>query len=101
MAEALELLARNSFDLVISNIRMPQMVGFQFHAELCRSSPGTPLIFVSGAALDSAQQQLLAETGCRLLSKPLPVTELRRVVQEALGKEAEGGREGAQSAGER
>jgi len=47
-AEALQLLEANHFDVVVTDLRMPQMDGVQFLTEVRRRHPDTVRITLSG-----------------------------------------------------
>jgi two-component system response regulator YesN len=46
--EAVELLQKQDFDLVITDIRMPEMDGLNLSKYIFRSAPGTTVIIISG-----------------------------------------------------
>jgi len=69
-AEALEMIAREHFDLYLLDNWLPGGSG----AELCRkireTDPTTPVVFYSGAALDSEREEALAAGAQAYLVKP-------------------------------
>src|SRR5689334_1246130 len=71
---------RGPFDLIISDVNMPQMNGFQFRREV-RALAGqerTAFLFVSGAD-PTVEVEIATELGeDRLLIKPFPRSDLRR-----------------------
>jgi len=46
--EALALFRNNTYDLVISDIEMPEMNGYELHAAIARENPDMKFIFLSG-----------------------------------------------------
>jgi CheY-like chemotaxis protein len=70
MAEALEMIAGGRFDLYLLDNWLPGGSG----AELCRrireSDPHTPVVFYSGASLDSEREEALAAGAQAYLVKP-------------------------------
>ena len=70
MDEALEMIADDGFDLYLLDNWLPGGSG----AELCRrireSNPHTPIVFYSGAALDSEREEALAAGAQAYLVKP-------------------------------
>ncbi len=69
------------WDLVLSDIVMPNLGGIAL-ARLIRSSmPNLPIVLMSGYAYDTDAEAL---GGAPLLRKPFPMTELARVLREAL-----------------
>jgi CheY-like chemotaxis protein len=54
--DAIAKLARTSFDLIITDLWMPGIDGFQVIAEAKRQRPGTPVLAVTGGVLGTAPQ---------------------------------------------
>lgn len=84
-AEALALLARSQYDLVISDHRMPDMTGLELMVEVRRLYPDTIRIILTGYA----DQQVAIEAinhgeVYRFLTKPWNDDELIDVVESAL-----------------
>ena len=83
--EALVLLAHDAdFDAILCDLRMPDMDGLRFHAELCARHPAlaTRVLFLSGASdlADGAPARELLPAG-RFLDKPFDVGRLRAAVR--------------------
>ncbi len=85
--EALERLEKESFDLLLLDVIMPQMDGF----ELCRRirekeiQKDTPIIFLTAKSRDEDRQKAL-EVGANLfLSKPISPDRLLALISQALG----------------
>ncbi len=82
-SEAVELVDNTSVELIICDIRMPNMLGTEFVARLRRKNIFTPVIFITGYA----QYDLIAEA-IRLqpfgfLEKPFEADTLRKLVRRA------------------
>jgi len=74
-------------DLVIADILMPTMNGFEFVSRLRQHDPEkcTPVIFYSATFIDSEMQALARACGVsRLIPKPAEPEEVLRIVNEAL-----------------
>ena len=78
----MELLGEQAYDLILSDIKMPELDGPGLyrelecrHPELCRR-----VIFLTGEALSPETSAFLSRTGAPTLSKPFSVDEIRRVV---------------------
>ncbi|HEX2114831.1 MAG TPA: response regulator, partial [Alphaproteobacteria bacterium] len=89
---ALERVARGRFDLILSDLRMPQLDGPGFYRELSRSDPemAERIIFLTGDTLSPAIQSFLAETKRPVIEKPLDPKQLREAVAAALARYAAG-----------
>lgn len=89
---ALELVRRQAFDLVISDVRMPELDGLSLLEVLRRHHPEVAVVLVSGNPdLDRASA---AYGALDYLLKPVAFEDLQRVVNLAL----DGGRHGSESA---
>ncbi len=84
-AEGLEILKEESIDLVVSDVRMPEMDGIAFLSKVKTLYPETVRIFLSGYADHKAILKAFAD-GCaqQLLPKPWDDQEIRNVIKEAL-----------------
>ena len=90
--EALEVIRNqeSGFDLVISDVVMPNMDGPTLAREIRARFPQTPIIFISGYAEDVFRRKLAEEHhDIAFVPKPFSLTELAAAVKEALdGKNA-------------
>jgi DNA-binding response OmpR family regulator len=87
--EALQILARLSFDLVLTDIRMSEMSGLDLLAEIREHWPDIVVILLTGyASLESAIQALRQGAHDYLL-KPASIHEVRASVREGLTKRQE------------
>lgn len=80
--EALGLLARNTYDVIICDLRMPRLDGKAFYEALVRV--GNParrrIIFTTGDTLSPRTLDFLESTGLPYLAKPFLVEELKLAV---------------------
>jgi two-component system NtrC family sensor kinase len=86
---ALQLAERYDYDLILSDLRMPDLDGPGLHAALASggSDQHRRIVFMTGDVLDGGLSQFLDETGLQVLEKPFTPEEARRVVASALGAE--------------
>lgn len=84
---AFEKLAHETYDLLICDLRMPEMDGQQVYQGLRTLYPDLcqRMIFTSGDTV-SDEQQFVRETGCLFLRKPFVQKDLRKVLTQALVK---------------
>jgi signal transduction histidine kinase/CheY-like chemotaxis protein len=85
-AIALEKLRQRAYDVILSDLRMPDLDGPSFyrhvkrdHRALCRR-----FIFLTGDTLSQEMQAFVEQTGAPIVSKPFAPEEVRRVVQQVL-----------------
>jgi CheY-like chemotaxis protein len=84
--EALYRIEQRTYDLIISDLQMPNLDGRGLH-EALRTRYGQALprvIFVTGHAEADEYVPFLAETGDPVLTKPFSVDDLRTLVQWVL-----------------
>lgn len=86
--EALEKIAAHSYDLIVSDLRMPELDGVGLYRELERIRPTLlgRLLFVSGTTEPPEYASFLEATHAPVLSKPFRLEDLRRFVQRALAE---------------
>jgi HD-like signal output (HDOD) protein len=81
--EALEIMSRESFDLIVSDMRMPSMNGVQLLTEVKTKYPNTVRMILSGYA---DQLMILRSVGIihQYMSKPCEADVLRTVIERVL-----------------
>ena len=80
-AEALPLLESHSFDLLLTDVVMPEMVGFKLAARAHRLQPNLRVIFMTGFTAQYEDEL----SGSVVLSKPFTVATLLTAVESAIG----------------
>lgn len=83
-AEALELIAGWRFDLYLLDNWMPGGSGVELCREIRRSDPSTPIVFYSGAALESEREEALQAGAQAYMVKPGDVAILVETVRQLL-----------------
>jgi len=87
--DAMQRAATESFDLVISDIRMPGADWSQIIAAARQSNPAAQLVLITGYASVQTAVQALQSEAAAYLTKPFEVQDLVQVVDRALQKENE------------
>jgi len=84
--ETLQIYRNNpaQFDLVITDLTMPEMNGLEVARQLRSLRPDLPIILASGFSSDLSRENLEANGICDLLEKPISRTALAEVVHRAL-----------------
>jgi response regulator RpfG family c-di-GMP phosphodiesterase len=83
-ADALEIFRTTPFDVVISDLRMPGVDGFELIRQIKALRPATPIVAVSGRTTNDTAVQALQCGADEYLTKPFDITEVRRVVESSL-----------------
>jgi PAS domain S-box-containing protein len=90
-AQALQAAGEHPFDLVVSDVSMPGMSGWELARALRQQQPDVPVAFITGWGqhLESAE---MAAAGVQcVLAKPFQRENLRALVAEATGRSGPGG----------
>ncbi|MCP5326198.1 MAG: response regulator [Oceanospirillaceae bacterium] len=84
-AEALELIKNTEYDVIISDMRMPEMDGAAFLAEAYKKQPNTKRILLTGYAdHDSTVRAINEGKVHQYLNKPWDNTALRELVDRSI-----------------
>jgi two-component system, cell cycle sensor histidine kinase and response regulator CckA len=86
---ALEMVTRTGrrFDVLVTDVVMPELGGRQLYAELQKLQPGLPVLFMSGYTDDEILRRGSADAGADpvvILPKPFTPEDLARAVRRAL-----------------
>ncbi|NTU58354.1 MAG: PAS domain S-box protein [Chlorobiaceae bacterium] len=87
--EAITLFRKNpgNFDLVITDLTMPEMNGTALAAELHRISPHMPIILMTGYDKDLGNRTMLHKVGIsRILKKPAKMAQLVSTINEVMAE---------------
>ena len=91
--EGLKLMKQSSFDIVITDLSMPGLSGWEVAKKAKEEDPQIRVILLSGWGVQQESKQV-KESGIDIvLSKPCGVNDLRQAVQEALQVKAKGRKE--------
>jgi signal transduction histidine kinase/CheY-like chemotaxis protein len=87
--EALDRLRQRPYDLIVTDIHMPDVDGATFYRELQEIAPGLArrVVFVTGDVMRPETQAFLAESGLAYLEKPFDLGQFRAFVREAVERE--------------
>ncbi len=87
-AEALERIRHISFDLILSDVKMPGMSGFELHQIIKQTNPelASRLVFVTGDMLSAATQARIAQSGNPYIAKPFAIERLETLVRGLLAQ---------------
>ncbi|HQU47911.1 MAG TPA: PAS domain S-box protein [Casimicrobiaceae bacterium] len=83
-SEALDRLADEAFDVILTDVRMPGLDGRALYEEIVRRWPGRArnVVFVTGDTLATSLREFVRSTGQPVIEKPFLPGEVRRVVAE-------------------
>ncbi|HSE04970.1 MAG TPA: response regulator [Methylomirabilota bacterium] len=85
--EGLDLIGQQRFDLVLCDLRMPEMDGQALYEEIQRDHPQVlkRIVFVTAQANSPDYGPFLRETGIPVIEKPFTLSQLRQAVSKMVG----------------
>jgi len=84
--EALDLLKDNVYNVVIADINMPNLSGFQLLDFISKISPNTPVILITGSTEPENLRVAIQLGAYDILRKPFELSDLHVAVNQALQK---------------
>jgi len=85
--EGLAVFARTEYDLVITDLGMPEVNGWEVAARIKSTSPDTPVVFLTGWGAEIAAERL-SELGVdAIIQKPCKLGVLRQTIDQVLSRE--------------
>lgn len=84
--KALDLLNSQSFDLVITDLKMEHVDGMRVLQKTRELQPYTEVIMITGYATVDSSVQAMREGAYYYIAKPYKIDEVRKIAQEALLK---------------
>lgn len=88
--EAIGILREHAIDMVITDLKMPVMDGFDLLAYLSRESPGTPVIVITAYRTPEIEQRLAKYSTFQYMEKPLDIDLLAKKINTGLAAVSEG-----------
>jgi len=79
--QALELIARDTFDLVVSDIKMPGLTGLDLLRAVKGRQPATPVVLITGAPSVNSAVFGLRHGAYDYLPKPFSIKEVQQLVE--------------------
>jgi len=82
--EAIEKIKENKYDVIITDLMMPNVSGEEVVKFACEFEPNTKVIVISGFSSLHTVSQSINNGACAFLSKPFSIKEVQQTVINAL-----------------
>jgi CheY-like chemotaxis protein len=89
--EALEYLKRQPVSLVVTDLKMPRVDGFELLATIMANFPDIPVIIITGYSTPRMEQLARKGGAVAFIAKPFLIENLARQIVSMLRQEADGG----------
>lgn len=86
--QALRILSEQRIDLLVTDLKLPIMDGFQLLAHVSRTSPNLPIIVMTAFGTPEIEERLAQMNTLHYLEKPLDFDQLAQTIIDALDTEA-------------
>ena len=84
--EALNLLRKNNIDLVISDIRMPDINGLDLLVKIKKEYPQTRVIIMTAYGSSDVQKEANRRGSLYYVEKPFEISDIRKIIIDLIGK---------------
>ncbi len=81
---ALEALAKSGFDMLLSDIVMPELDGIALALKVAKDYPGLPVLLMTGYAAERQRAHNLDVLIHKIVPKPFTLPEIREAVSQTL-----------------
>ncbi len=82
--EAIERIQENPFDLVVTDIMMPGIDGFELLSTVRRDYPQTNVIIMTAYGSSIYKEKALKKGACNYVEKPFEMKEFKKIIIDLL-----------------
>ena len=86
-SEAFRKIAKEPFDLIITDIRMPGLTGLDILPGIRKLQPEAPIIVITAFGSEEVQQKAFERGATSYLEKPIHFHNLRTLIHEMFSKQ--------------
>jgi len=86
-SEAFRKLVKQSFDLIITDIRMPGLTGLDILPGMRKLHPEVPIVVITAFGSEEIQRKALERGANAYLEKPIHFQKLRNLIQDMFSKQ--------------
>jgi CheY-like chemotaxis protein len=89
--QALDVLEMHTIRLLVTDLNMPEMDGFELLAQVIKNFPDIPVVVTTGHSIPDEQKAFFEQGALDILFKPFPMKKLLGAVTRRLEKQIDGG----------
>ena len=89
--QALEVLEKHAICMLVTDLRMPEMDGFELLMQVIKNYPDIPVIITTGHRISEEQETAFEQGAFEVLFKPFPMEKLREAIKRGIAKQNDGG----------
>lgn len=82
--EAIELLKKTHFDLIITDLKMPRVSGEEVVKFACEKDPSAKVVVISGYSSLYTVSQSVQNGASAFISKPFTIAQLKQAISECM-----------------
>jgi CheY-like chemotaxis protein len=82
--DALRLIEATGYDVIVSDIHMPEMDGLELMARIKFKHPGLPVVLITGYSVSEARKIAMEKGADAFVAKPFHMKEIQDVVGNLL-----------------
>lgn len=84
--QALQKCHESSFELLLSDVIMPDMTGPELHTKILQSNPGLKVLYMSGYSSNVISNHGVLDEGICFIQKPFTLDDLMKKIEDVLNK---------------
>ena len=84
--EALEKIGKESFDLMLVDIRMPEMNGLEMLQRAKKMAPEIMALIITGYGTDKLEKEAMQSGVDGFVNKPITIDKLTKIIDETLAR---------------
>lgn len=85
--EAIELIKKQAYDIIITDLKMPKMDGLEVLQWIKRNSPASKVVVITGFSTPEIAERSVEAGATKYLEKPFTPETLISVIQSAIKEE--------------
>jgi CheY-like chemotaxis protein/putative methionine-R-sulfoxide reductase with GAF domain len=89
--DGVKIFAKDSFDLVITDLSMPDISGWEVSKSVKRQNPFVPVILITGWGMEPDPHKMKDSGVDFVINKPFQIDQLEKIIKQMIGLKKEGG----------